>query len=635
MPTDTGHDLLLSLTTRATQLPLAPPDVLNSSKNQKLTTTERRQLQELYALGDLRTLAPLLSLAFGKLNHMQISTGTIKPEDDGDPPPPFSVRTTNQGDKIFPRRVFTSPNLPKEGKVAKFIDSSPATLPEFGLEVIIGKDFNIVTDLPALVARVESAHNAKMREYGVTEPMAFLNASAEQCRYWDTISTFLKNYASNHQDLLTLIDTRIIDTLHSFANLSALLAQGFRVASKDNPPPLATPVDDSAVMDYLTTKLGGSLDNLLNKLNQSKRLDKDQDPDKVNRYLTLALKLTSLRAQDNLLSTLNTKARDVFFAHAQAELYRKAGLGTLMERQAWDPDSDDPSSVIKKDPDTSRSFIDYIHRQFPKNQTELDELKTKLTQAKESGAKEELTELELKLAHKLCALVYSEKFLVFKTGRYSFAEAIEQNEVNCMARAAVLDKLWEEYTGLSGFGIIEPAHYYFAARLADGTTWSLDSYPKLLDTTDPTLNLGPHQEMYQLGVFNWLGTYYKDISGKEVLAEALYREAIRLNPEFTSAYHNLAILLQKDPERVAEAEELYQQANELNPNDPWYPASLANFYQNYATHIPNKQVRFKQALAFYQKSLELMSQYPDAKNRLTQEQIKERIKSLKSQLNSL
>jgi tetratricopeptide (TPR) repeat protein len=67
-----------------------------------------------------------------------------------------------------------------------------------------------------------------------------------------------------------------------------------------------------------------------------------------------------------------------------------------------------------------------------------------------------------------------------------------------------------------------------------------------------------------------------EIKGQDAEAENMYKEAIRLNPELSSAYYHLGNLAAKNPYRRDQAEEFYRQAIKVKPDDVYAHNRLGN-----------------------------------------------------------
>ena len=86
-------------------------------------------------------------------------------------------------------------------------------------------------------------------------------------------------------------------------------------------------------------------------------------------------------------------------------------------------------------------------------------------------------------------------------------------------------------------------------------------------------------------------------------AEASFREAIRLAPDFAEAHANLGLLLDQEG-MPSEAEHHYLHSITLNPD-------LGNTHMNLGALLAN-QKRFEEAEAAYRRALELIPDSPAA-----------------------
>ncbi|MGI8642144.1 MAG: tetratricopeptide repeat protein [Pyrinomonadaceae bacterium] len=88
-------------------------------------------------------------------------------------------------------------------------------------------------------------------------------------------------------------------------------------------------------------------------------------------------------------------------------------------------------------------------------------------------------------------------------------------------------------------------------------------------------------------------------------AEKNYREAIKLDPNYTSAYYNLGVLLDQDKSRLADAEAMYRRAIEVNPN-------YADAYNNLGVLLDEDERPWNEAEELYRKAIEINPNYADA-----------------------
>lgn len=537
----------------------------------------------------LQILAPVLDAVFGQLNHMTINVDRSLSE-------PFKIIVSEQGKENFPRRLFLTPNT--STTTATFTETGPASLNVFELQVKISPDFNVLRDLPGLIAGVEKAHNQQMTKYSNSEPMVFINTSAQLADYWQFFAQKLSEFASLHQgQLLNIKDQAapedqqnlgeqfILPSLQAYGELCRLIAQGFKQAASDQTTlaEQAENIDSTAVFSHAWQATEEKLGKILEKL----ALKKATNTRSITQIWSLAATVIGNRAQEEILDTLHTQARSAFFQHAKAELFRKAGLGELFERPPK-TEQNDPAEVMLHNEEIVTSglgeehpYIEWLREEFPAEQKQLENLKVAIQAQKDNLnqtidtnnqaiLKEVLSQLQIRLAHQLCALVYSGKFFAYKTDNYSFADATDHNFVNCMVRGELLHQFWQTYAGENSFGVIKVEHYFLVVKTASNLLLSLDGVPDEIDFNIKEKNylqIGLHEQLFILGIVLYKCREYELDSTKHHLAELLYKEAIRLAPNNPIFKVNFASMLAKYPERHQEAEKLYREAINLDPDN--------------------------------------------------------------------
>lgn len=611
---------------------------------------------------DIRVLVPLLQTVFSHLNHLSIE---YVPKSSLTGKDTFAVTTVDEPNQDFVRRVFHTPNT--KDAAATFDEREKENLPVFRLHIQIGENFNIVTDLPKLIASVEQKHNSKMKEYNQDSPMVFIDTSRQLQRYWEFMSDKLSEFiVANTEKICEIHDdknqnraigeTILLPTLQAYQQLTTLFSEGFANAAKENTFSETKPeIDTTPYLEIEWNKTQKILTGLLERLtstqdqqvNSQKRLRAYQE--NPTSFLLRLVGIGGVTAQEKMLEQLHTQARIVFFHHCEVELYRKTSLGRLLERirlkDTQEGAKDDVAEVVRNDPFYPKNadgadhwFVWWIYDNFPGSQQELTNLqnqltqnKAKLTEAKANGLNEktfiqERKELQRNLAGKLCSIIYSKKLFAYKSGANSFSDAIEENQVNCMLRAELFHQLWAEYAGESSLAALAFKHFYAVIQLADKSLLSVDAIPQIINPMDPSIyEIGNNEKLYQAALLEWKADKLVKL-GQYVEAEIISREVMRLchNPDTIT---RLAKILLKDPTRYAEAEILFKEAMRLDPNNPWFCSSFANFLQYY------KQ-EYATAMHYYSLALKLMKRYPEAKNFLTKAQITERINELKKKTSS-
>ncbi len=592
-------------------------------------------------LGSLTALTKVLNIAFAHLNHMEIVFDEKNEQS-------FVVKTEEKAGGHFPRRLFKTPNT--RSAMGTYKETGFVSLPIFDMKVILGPSFNVVTDLPKLIAEVQKKHNEQMAAYQQQEPMVFIDTSRQLANYWQFMSAQLRQFiADNREKLNSIKDLKqesnvsqsgeniFIHRLETFAKLYELIAQGFIDTKAEIP--LAQEVDTTPVLQEIWQPTREYLDKLLNSTlvkaeRQQKNLKTVSTP--ISKFLQLTFQVLEKINVQNILSELNTQASLAFFHHCQAELFRKAGLGELFERLDGEENHDPAELTMNKDSfrdnkfDENHHYVRWLRNEFPRAEAELtkignkiSKLKQELNQKKDPADKRQciydLTDTQIFLALKLCALVYSENFFLYDKDKYSFSDAIEQNYVNCVSIAELLYQLWKKYAGETTFAAMSKGHFFSVAKLANGQFLSLDIKPNIFVKNFSTYELGEHEKLYQAALFDWKANELQE-QGLDSQAEALYKEALRLAPNNPFFKINFATLLMNNPKRHPEAEMLFKEALMLAPNDPWVITVAARFYSK-ATIPLNTSAKKRLALDYYYKALKIMRADPNAENFLTVETI--------------
>lgn len=119
-------------------------------------------------------------------------------------------------------------------------------------------------------------------------------------------------------------------------------------------------------------------------------------------------------------------------------------------------------------------------------------------------------------------------------------------------------------------------------------------------------------------VHNMLGVTHHHM-GQWARAEKAFREALKLNAQYTEAAMNLAVLL-NDTGRYDEARVLYREAlarlsHEKNAIDPMASAKIANMHGSLA-ELYREANRPEEAIAEYQRALQLRPAFADIRHAL-------------------
>lgn len=530
----------------------------------------------------LQVLAPVLNVVFSHLNHLEI---VFKPDLDTDP---YKITLTEQPPEQFTRRVFHTAYDEKTKQPAKFTERGPEELPVFSMTVEIGPAFNVVTDLPEFTQQVQTLHNEQMREYGLSEKEpVYINTNKQLAEYWQFMADQLAAFVDSHVEELRSIgststsenpslgESVLLPTVRAYGQLCGLLAEGFGSASNGAETALTQEVDNTPWLELAWKQTEHRLLTMFGGL-QARADDPNSalatDPAKFIRHL---VNLTTHHAQQKMIKELNTQARSAFFHHCEAELWRKAGLGDIWQRLRADDDVAEVSRV-QSNPEVASTFIDEY---FPESKVELLDLQNLLKENKkalevavDSSQQRELRNarvaLQFRVINMLRALVFSNKIFSYHSEKYSFSDAIDTSEVNCMVRLEIFHQWYEYICEETTLAMLVRNHVYSVAKLANGKLVSFDS-GSLVDKHQLGFDLGDHESVYLAAIINWKAIQQKK-SKRLTGAELLYLEAIRLVPTFADAINNLALLLGNNPNSLEEAEALYREAIRIDPTNTAY-----------------------------------------------------------------
>lgn len=554
----------------------------------------------------LENLAPILTVAFSHLNNLSLRSDPALTE-------PFAIHIVREEDKLFPRRIFKTPNT--QTHAATFIEQEPEQLPVFSMEVVMGSRFNVVTDLPRLTAEVQRKHNEMMREYGQETPMVFLDTNKQLAEYWHFMGKQMRSFAeSRHQNFAKIVDpltgdpvgTTIIEpAFAAYADLCTLMGDGFLQADAETHSELAEYVSSEKLFEREWRRMRADILYLVEKVQLKVSISGGWINQRMGHFLQRAVAQIGLIAQEDMLETLNTQSREAFFQHCQAELYRKAGLARFIDRM---PANEDATSLISQRKQSSESvdgsLATWIKNNFPKEHDKLHDLKeeiqnserviAELSEPDAMNEKEKLASLQLKLAEALCAVIYSQKLFVYDADSYSFSSATEKNFVNCMIRGDILYQLWKEFAGGIVLGALSQGHYFVLVELADGSLLSLDGVPLPFAKSSKTQAIGAHSVLYQAALYDWKAISLAD-EGSYYQAEILMREACRLEPKNLDYKYHLAMVLSFVPDKYIEAAQLLKRLVELNPKDPDYNNALAILLK--------KQKKYSQSEQYYRAAI--------------------------------
>ncbi|HEY0048390.1 MAG TPA: tetratricopeptide repeat protein, partial [Pyrinomonadaceae bacterium] len=129
-------------------------------------------------------------------------------------------------------------------------------------------------------------------------------------------------------------------------------------------------------------------------------------------------------------------------------------------------------------------------------------------------------------------------------------------------------------------------------KASSGKTEASENKTKDEQATEFSAKIGKYSET--LSLMFQADEAYK--SGNVETAEDFYRRAIELDPNYFSAYNNLAYLLIDNAEKQTEAEKLFRRAIELNPENP-------GPYINLGLLMERKPERQDEAENFYREAI--------------------------------
>lgn len=608
------------------------------------------QLQEKSSERSLYSLAPILNIVFKELNHVSISASPSQVE-------PFKIQVIKEKDKTFSRKVYAKAPDTKTGKGERTQSNDTVKLPVFRLHVSLGKEFNVVQHLPLLTQTIVEQHNQMMTEYGIKEEWAFLNTTEILSKYWSNTSQLIESFIESHRDELQLIDEHatpqshgesetytLLQMFQTYNELCLLLAKGFQQASsRDGQLPDTKngtqSIDESQKNQWRITE------QLLEKLLQ-KLLDNATGPSdhialvgwrkNPQKFLHILSAIVGERTQHSILEQLNTQSRDVFFEHCESELFRKAGLGHLLDNRDTLPPLEGGSVQKKKKDKKSEYWAELLNGYFPESTSQLENIKEKIRTARNNlitcppseklKYQQEITFMQQSGSQMLCALVYSELFFAYVEDKYSFNDAIEQQHINCMVRAELLHLLCQWYGLGKTLGATKDGHMLTVLPLENGIYLSLDTFPEPIDPSDEEIySFQEHKIAYQASLLDWKADELDKKTTKKQhdleIIDTLYKEAMFLsrNPNILTSY---AAFLVNHNMRLIQAEALLLEAMEGAPSNPIIQTNLAELYE--------KNGEWEIAIEYYEMSLRTMKAHPERKNWMSRKSIEKKLKYLEN-----
>lgn len=310
---------------------------------------------------------------------------------------------------------------------------------------------------------------------------------------------------------------------------------------------------------------------------------KDDTQKQLIRENRAELKTSENHFAQGVKNELEDDLEKVIFARGEKELWRQSDIAEVFSGPSADK---------------------YFAKLFP---TEWQLIEKYLKEAKESGDKEKISEMQTKIAQVLTEILYSEKFFSFKDTSFALNGIHKDKLVNCMARGQILHLLCKKILGVDTLGVTTTGHFFSVLPLANGRMLSLDESAKEIALKNEDGNqkiegklyqIGEHERIYRSALWSWLGFFSKE-GDEQVMAK---KKAIALNPNNPDYYYNLANILGDNGQRD-EAIAAYRKAIALNPNNP-------NYYQNLVNTLGNSR-KPKEAITAYEKAIALYPNRPD------------------------
>ncbi len=445
------------------------------------------------------------------------------------------------------------------------------TLPTFSLKIQIASNFQL-QDLPAFNQVIATAHNEWLAEHNITDQTYYIPGNQTLADFWYFFADKLEAEIGKWNGRNTIIPAQMQVIQSIFEELGRRYGQRRQVSNSAWEAIWNLEISNK---DWVDNK--GLPESNYNHLARLWQKRKDQPNEEVD---TEALQRLFQKAFRKVEARLQTQFRENLFHHCELEMVRKSNLKNDL-KNAWGKNQE----IIAFLREIFREDFQKLEDQQRKHRY----LRMNIAQTNDKNKKreyqEELSELEIKIAKQINAIIYSDKIWEYPDdqdgnpidGNYSFQDILEK-EVNCMTRGQLIYSLWKTFFKREILAATTTEHFYSLLYLPNEEYWSLDGYVTKIENIEDwkkaNNQMGLFSDFYQAGLLSWQASFIKN--NNPFLAEILYREAIRLNPDDTDLKNQLASLLSKQgPERWKEAEELYREVIRLNPDDVTSKSNLA------------------------------------------------------------
>jgi len=478
------------------------------------------------------------------------------------------------------------------------------------LRIIIAPNFS-TADVPVLIKEIEEYHNKseETQEGGmvlnvtrsISESYLFwakqLNAIA--IRIPETVRPRFNEYINKLVALAISYDAEILGnrTLESlndndFSNISMWTKS----------------IEGKKALERWTDFINGPMNEYRNR------------PERLERMMDL---IDTLVVAPNVKESLDYNLTQTIFEKGEKEMWQLSDISEIFKREF-----------------RAKGAREFFKSHFVEEWNALDDMRHRLSEAKERGNVKEISRLQKEIAERVMMIIDSGKFWEYKRVEYKISKIPKKRQINCMARTAIIHNVLREFFDEETLIGITADHSFPVLKLADGSLYAIDKsiFPQRF-SDDPENNLrnidisrSPkrhyiennqiyfenHEKGYQSAIWDWLmaPNSYKFV----------FEQACKLTPNLPNLYTNLVYCIDRSiayPGKEKDLEKVILKTLGLVGNNPLVLTVAGNFYTDFN---PRK------AIEYYEKALDIMDKYPGLDNNWSIFEIEAKIKEAKTKI---